>query len=127
MNVTILLAIAGGGAIGAVARHLVGHVVTTAHLPNFWAIFTVNVVGSTIGGLLLGLATHVWSPGEALRALIFVGILGAFTTFSAFSTEVVLFIERGQWNAATAYAVASVVLSVGGFLAGLRVMRVILT
>jgi fluoride exporter len=126
MNANIFLAIAAGGALGAIARHLVGHVVTTAHLPNFWAIFTVNVVGSTVGGLLLGLATHIWSPSEALRAFVFVGILGAFTTFSAFSTEMVLFIERGQWNAATAYALASVVLSVGGFLAGLRVMRIIL-
>ncbi len=126
MNATILLSIAVGGAIGAVARHLVGHVVTSANLPNFWSIFTVNVVGSTIGGLLLGLAAYAWSPSEALRAMIFVGILGAFTTFSAFSTEMVLFIERGQWSAATAYALASVVLSVGGFFAGLRVMRVIL-
>ncbi len=127
MNATILLAIAVGGAVGAVARHLVGHVVVAAHLPNFWAIFTVNVVGSTIGGLLLGLATYGWSPSEPLRAMLFVGVLGAFTTFSAFSTEMVLFIERGEWNAATAYAIASVVLSVGGFLAGLRVMRVIMT
>jgi CrcB protein len=61
-----------------------------------------------------------------VRSFLTVGILGGFTTFSAFSLDVVLLSERGQWAAAAAYAVGSVALSVGALLIGLRVVRLLL-
>jgi CrcB protein len=124
----LILAVALGGAVGASLRHLVGVlVVSVFHAPSLWGTFTVNVLGCTIAGCLLGFAVHAWSPTETMRAFVFVGIMGGFTTFSAFSTDTVLLIERGAWGAAAAYVLASVLLSLAGFFVGLRLMRIMLT
>ena len=124
----LVLAVALGGAVGATLRHFVGVVVVSVfHVASLWGTFTVNVLGCTIAGCLLGLAVHVWSPSEALRAFVFVGVMGGFTTFSAFSTDTILLIERGAWGTATLYVLASVLLSLAGFFVGLRLMRIILT
>ena len=124
----ILLAVAAGGALGAVGRYLIvsqiGHWLGSG-FP--YGTLTVNVVGSFILGALVETMALVWSPSPELRALLVVGVLGAFTTFSAFSLDVVLLGERGQSLAAALYVIASVALSVGGLFAGLRVMRLILT
>ena len=128
MNPATILAIAMGGALGATARHLIGvWFVGGMQLASFWATFTVNAAGSTMAGLLLGTMIAVWSSSETLRAFLFVGCLGGFTTFSAFSVDVVLMAERGQYLAATAYAVGSVAASVAGLFAGMRAMRALLT
>jgi CrcB protein len=122
------LVVALGGAIGATLRHLVGVLfVSILNAQSIYATFTVNVVGCSVAGALLGYAVHVWSPSDAMRAFVFVGIMGGFTTFSAFSTDTVLLIERGAWGMATAYVLASVLLSVAGFFVALRLMRIILT
>lgn len=120
----LLLAIAAGGAIGAVARHLVN----VQALALFGAGFplgtlTVNVVGSFLMGVFVETSALVWSPGLTLRAMLTVGILGAFTTFSTFSLDVAVLYERGQLGLAAAYIVGSVVLSVGGLFAGLALVR----
>jgi CrcB protein len=65
----------------------------------------------------------VWSPSASLRAFIAVGVLGGFTTFSAFSLDVVLLAERGRLGTAALYGAASVVLAIGGLFAGLRLTR----
>ena len=123
----IVLAVALGGAVGATLRHLVGVLfVSVLHAQSLFATFTVNVLGCTVAGCLLGLAVHVWSPSEATRAFVFVGVMGGFTTFSAFSTDTVLLMERGAWSAATGYVLASVLLSIAGFFVGLRMMRIML-
>jgi len=101
--------------------------VSILHAPSIYATFTVNVVGCSVAGALLGYAVHNWSPSDAMRAFVFVGIMGGFTTFSAFSTDTVLLIERGASGMATAYVLASVLLSVAGFFVALRLMRIILT
>jgi CrcB protein len=124
----LVLSVAIGGAIGATLRHFVGVlVVFVFHAASLYATFTVNIVGCTVAGCLLGFAVHSWSPSEAMRAFVFVGIMGGFTTFSAFSTDTVLLIERGAWGQATAYVLGSVLLSIAGFFVGLRLMRIILT
>ena len=86
-----LLAVMAGGAIGAGLRFLVSTQVGRWMGAAFpWGTLTVNVVGSAAMGLLVGLFAHLWSLGDPWRAFLTVGLLGGFTTFSAFSLEVVL-------------------------------------
>jgi fluoride exporter len=115
-----------GGAIGAGARHLIGRAALALWRPGFpVGTLAVNVIGGLAMGLLAGwLATRA-SGDEALRYLLGVGVLGGFTTFSAFSLETVLMIERGELTTALFYIVASVVLSVGALFAGLQVSRMV--
>lgn len=115
-----------GGAVGAGARHLVGRAALVLWGPGFPAgTLAVNVIGGLAMGLLAGwLATRA-SGDEALRHLLGVGVLGGFTTFSAFSLETVLMIERGELATALFYIVASVVLAIGALFAGLQVSRMV--
>ena len=122
----LLLAIAAGGAIGAVARHLVNVQALAWFGAGFpWGTLTVNIVGSFLMGVFVESSALMWSPGPALRAMLTVGILGAFTTFSTFSLDVAVLYERGQLGLAAAYIVASVVLSIGGLFAGLALVRAV--
>jgi fluoride exporter len=92
-----------------------------------WGTLTVNVLGSFIMGALVGWlafkAGEGWS--QPLRLFLATGILGGFTTFSAFSLDAVLIWERGDAGAAAAYVAASVLLSVGGLIAGLALVRAV--
>ena len=119
----MLLAIALGGAAGSVARHLLGGYVgaRTAGLP--WGTLLVNVTGSLLLGFLARyLVGRAHSP--ALAAALTIGFCGGYTTFSAFSVETVLLLERGAWTRALLYALASVTLCVGGAAAGAALARV---
>ena len=123
----IFLSVALGGAIGASARYLLGSQFGTGLGAGFpWATLTVNIVGSFILGVFVALSAFVWSPSAPLRAFVVVGVLGGFTTFSAFSLEVVLLAERGRLETAALYALASLSLAVGALFAGLRLTRWIL-
>jgi fluoride exporter len=120
----LLLAIALGGAIGALARHFAaGQVMrlTGGHFP--WGTITVNVVGCFVMGALIEVMALKWSVGPEMRAFLTVGMLGAFTTFSTFSLDVALLTERGDPVAAFGYIAASVLASVGALFAGLRLFR----
>lgn len=115
-----------GGALGALGRYQFGrmsvHLLGSGGWP--WGTFGVNIIGGFLMGALAGwLARHNVGDGEHVRLLIGVGILGGFTTFSAFSLEAALMIERGQWGVAALYAGLSVVLSVLALFAGLMLMR----
>ena len=123
----MLLAVAAGGALGAVARYLAASQVMQWLGASFpYGTLTVNVVGSFILGLLTETMALAWSPSPELRALLVVGVLGAFTTFSTFSLDTILLIERHQWALAALYILVSVAFSVGGLFAGLRVARLVL-
>ena len=123
----LIFAIAAGGALGAVARHLVAHQVALLFGQGFpWGTFTVNVLGSFLLGGLIEILAIAWSPTEAVRGFLVVGVLGAFTTFSTFSMDVFLLYERGQLVAAALYTTASVVLSLAGLIVGLRLVRLVL-
>ena len=117
-----LLQVALGGAIGASGRYLTGLAALRLMGAGFpWGTLAVNVVGS----FLMGLAV-VWLAERGLmRAAPFLmtGILGGFTTFSAFSLDAVTLYERGQAMAAGAYIAGSVVLSVLALTAGLAIAR----
>ena len=121
------LFVAAGGAVGAWARYSTGVVLgrmgaSTAQFP--WSTLAVNVTGSLLMGLLAGWLARHGSGGEAWRLLLGVGVLGGFTTFSAFSLELALMIERGTLASAAIYAGVSVLAGVAALFAGLAVMRV---
>lgn len=127
-HLKLLIWVAAGGAIGASARYAVGSLathLTGGHFP--WGTFTVNTVGSFILGVIAGLMAYAWSPSNEIRSLIIVGGLGAFTTFSSFSLDAVLLMERGRLEVAAGYILGTFVFSVGGLFVGLRLMRLILT
>lgn len=114
------LTVALGGGVGAWLRYVVGRLVPLGAFP--WATLMVNVGGSFAMGLLVGwLARH--DAGESWRLLLGVGLLGGFTTFSAFSLELVNMIERGDSAMAATYALVSVVAGVAGLFAGLMIVR----
>jgi len=124
MQLQLIAAVAAGGALGAVGRHLVAAQVTAWTGIGFpFGTLTVNVLGSFAMGLLVELGALAWSPSPELRAFIAVGFLGAFTTFSTFSMETVLLYERGALALCALYVAVSVVLSVGAFFAALALVR----
>jgi len=118
-----LLIVMLGGALGAGARHLVGSV-ALARWGTGFPLGTLSV--NLIGGLLMGLLAGWLARGggsEASRLFFAVGILGGFTTFSAFSLETFLMIERSQYGLAALYIGASVIGSVALLFLGLLAMR----
>jgi CrcB protein len=119
-----VLAVALGGALGSVARFLVvGQMTRWLGAAFPWGTLTVNVVGGLAIGLLAETMALKWSVTQEMRLFLITGILGGFTTFSAFSLEVVTLIDRGELGAALAYVIASVVLSVGAVFAGMALIR----
>ena len=118
---------AGGGA-GAVLRYQLGRSMTQwlgpAAVSAFpWATLAANVLGSLAMGLLAGWLARFGAGGEHWRLIVGVGLLGGFTTFSAFSLELMLLIERGQAGSAVAYAAISVLAGLTGLYIGLIAMR----
>ena len=118
-----------GGGVGAVLRWQLGRAMTSwlgAPIISVFPFATLaaNAAGSLFMGLLAGwLARHGSGGSEQLRLLLGVGLLGSFTTFSAFSLEMVLLIERGQYLFALLYAFLSIALGITGLMVGLGVMR----
>lgn len=116
-----VLLVALGGAVGSAARYGVGFAAARWFGLGFpWGTLTVNVLGGLAMGLL---AARVGPENEPLRLLIGTGLLGGFTTFSAFSLETVRLMEH-QPGLAALYALASLVLSVGACWAGFTLGRI---
>ncbi len=126
------LLVALGGGIGAWLRFCTGRLfvawlgpIKASAFP--WATLTVNVLGSLAMGLLVGwLARHSSGTGvsfDAMRLFLAVGLLGGFTTFSAFSLEIVNLAERGAMGQAAIYAFVSLAAGVAGLIAGLSIAR----
>ncbi len=114
-----------GGAIGAGARHLFGQWTLAAFGPDYpWGTLGVNLIGGLLMGLLVGTLART-GLGEPTRLLLGVGILGGFTTFSAFSLDMVTMLDRGALDTALIYALASVIGSVLALFAGLSLVRTV--
>ena len=119
---TSLLHVALGGALGASARYLVGVGAVRLLGHGFpWATLVVNVLGSLAMGALVVLLAQ--KDATRLAPLLMTGLLGGFTTFSAFSLDAVTLYERGQVGAAVGYVAVSVVFSIGALFAGMTLMK----
>ena len=122
----MVLAIAFGGAVGALGRHFVNvGMVTFLGTGFLWATLTVNVVGSFLMGVLVHVFAVSWPVSMEMRALLTVGGLGAFTTFSTFSLDVVFLYERGELLLAAVYIGVSVAASIGTLFLGLKIARMV--
>ena len=124
MQLGVLLAIAIGGAAGSLARHYLSsgiYNVTGSAFP--YGILIVNVLGGLIMGVVVELGALKLNYSLEMRAFLTTGILGGFTTFSTFSLDAALLIERGDWLGAVTYMVGSVLLSLGALFAGLWLVR----
>lgn len=121
-----LLIVAAGGGLGAMARYglglAVGRLAPNAAWP--WGTFLANIVGGLCMGLLVGwLALRGGAQQEVVRLFAAVGVLGGFTTFSSYSLEAVLMIERRQMGLAAAYVGLSVIAAMAALFVGLTVAR----
>ena len=125
---TIYLSVALGGALGACARYGTGHLMLRLVGAGFpYSTLVVNILGSFLMGVLIELLALRISISPELRALLVTGFLGGYTTFSAFSLDAALMIEKGEMLSAALYILLSVVLSIAGLFAGLYLMKMVLT
>ncbi len=122
-----VILVAAGGAVGSVARYLVGvWSVRMLGLAFPWGTLIVNLVGSFAIGLLTELIARRFNASMELRLLLVTGFLGGFTTFSAFSLDTIALYERGQVSTAAIYVLASIVLSLAATFAGMAAIRSVL-
>lgn len=125
-----LLLACAGGAVGAGARFLVGAgfarlIGVTAGFP--WPTLFVNIVGSFLMGAFIETLALKYSGSPELRTLVATGVLGGFTTFSAFSLDFVTLMARKEEMLAGVYVVSSVTLSLAAIYAGMAIVRQVLT
>lgn len=120
-----LLIVMAGGAIGAGLRFLLARWTLHQFGPAFpWGTLTANILGGLAMGILAGLLARFGAGGEGWRLFLGVGILGGFTTFSAFSLEAVNMIQRGAIGLAAGYALVSIIASVAALFIGLWLVRI---
>ena len=123
----MLIAIAAGGAVGALARYLLSSQITHWIGPGFpWGILVVNVVGCFAMGIIAELGALTLNLSPEVRAFLTTGVLGGFTTFSAFALDSAVLIERGDMLGTLFYVVASVGGSIAALFAGLALIRALL-
>ena len=120
----VLLMVGLGGALGSLMRYFVAGSVQPAWWPGFpFGIFVVNITGGLAMGLVIALAALKLNLTPEMRAFLTTGILGGYTTFSTFSLDSAMLMERGAYAQAGAYVIGSVVLSILALFAGLWIVR----
>ena len=124
MNLQLILAVAFGGALGSVTRYLVGIGSGKLFGINFpWGTLIINITGSFLIGLFVGMFATRWNLPQAVRVFLTVGVCGGYTTFSTFSLDAFYLMERGKAVAAGVYMVGSVALSVGALIGAMLLVR----
>ena len=124
----VLLAVAIGGAIGAIARFQLSQSFIKSFSGDFiYNILVANIVGCFLMGVCYEFMNLKMNVGVEWRAFFMVGVLGAFTTFSSFALDVFILVERGSYLNASMYILSSVVLSIVGLFVGIYIMRTIIT
>jgi CrcB protein len=117
-----------GGGVGSMARHVVNQVsAATVGVDFGWGTVLVNILGSSLMGVVAGWFALKADAGQMLRLFLTTGVLGGFTTFSAFSLDAVLLWQRGNTTSAIAYVVGSVLLSLLGLVAGMSIVRAMIS
>lgn len=120
-----LLQVALGGAIGASGRYLTNMAALRLMGPGFpWGTLAVNILGSALMGVLVVVLAKF--GGLRFAPLLMTGMLGGFTTFSAFSLDAVTIYERGEFGLAAIYVIGSVILSIFALFGGITISRWVL-
>lgn len=119
-----LLLIAAGGALGSVGRHGFNQLAAKLMGTDFpWGTMGVNIIGSLLIGVTVGLLAFATEWSQDVRAFAVVGVLGGFTTFSAFSLDAILLWERGALVPLFGYILGSLILSLAATFGGLALVR----
>ena len=123
MVMNYLLVFVGGG-LGASLRHAVNVGCARACGLNFpYGTFVINITGSLVMGMIAGYLALKGEASQPWRLFVMTGILGGYTTFSAFSLDAVTLYQRGEMGLALFYVLGSVALSIAGLFAGLALVR----
>ena len=120
----MLFSVGVGGGLGALARYYIAGWIQPAGAQFNWGIFIVNITGGLLMGLIVEASALKLNLSPELRSFLTVGILGGYTTFSTFSLDSALLLQKGQYGLAAAYVTGSVVLSIAALFAGLWIARV---
>lgn len=120
-----VFAVGVGGGLGALLRYYVASLVQPAGYLFNWGIFFVNISGAFVMGLIVESSALRFNLSPELRTFLTVGILGGYTTFSTFSLDSALLLQRGEYLQAAGYIIGSVVLSILALFAGLWIVRAI--
>lgn len=129
LQLQFLLLVFLGGGLGSAMRYGVNLATVAWFGPHFpWGTLTVNVVGSAIMGAFAGwiLTREPGTGSDAIRLFFMTGVLGGFTTFSAFSLDIVVLWQRGAAMTAIGYVLASVAVSLLALLAAMAAMKAIM-
>ena len=122
----IIFAVAMGGAVGSLLRYFVASAIGGPASTGFpWGIFIVNVTGGLLMGIVTALLALKFNVSSEVRAFLTTGILGGYTTFSTFSLESALLIQRQAYVIATGYVIGSAILSIVALFCGLWLVRAI--
>jgi CrcB protein len=121
----MVLAVGVGGGLGALARYYIAGWIQAASSSFPWGIFIVNITGGLLMGMIVEAGALKLNLSPELRSFLTVGILGGYTTFSTFSLDSVLLLQKGEYLQAAFYAIGSVVLSILALVAGLWIMRTV--
>ncbi len=124
-NLKILLLIGSGGFAGSVLRYMLSQVIQNKFLSSFpYGTMSVNIIGSLFIGVVYGLAAKGNLSPEA-RLFLATGILGGFTTFSAFTMDALNLLQEGLWLESVSYVLVSVVLGVVAAFMGIFIIKLI--
>lgn len=119
----VFAAVALGGAIGSLLRYFAAAVIQPVNAAFPWGIFVVNITGGFAMGVIVELSALKLNFTPEMRSFLTVGVLGGYTTFSTFSLDSALLIERGAYGLAAAYMAGSAILSVAALFAGMFLIR----
>jgi CrcB protein len=119
----VILSVGVGGGLGALLRYFVAGWVQPAGATFNWGIFAVNIAGGLLMGMIVEASALKLNLSPEMRAFLTTGILGGFTTFSTFSLDSVLLLQKGEYALAAFYVIGSVVLSILALFAGLYMVR----
>jgi fluoride exporter len=113
-----------GGGIGSTLRHIINVISARVLGTGFpYHTFIINITGSIVMGLIAGYLAFRGEASQPWRLFLMTGVLGGYTTFSAFSLDAALLYERGEIGLALFYVLGSVVFSIAGLFAGLALVR----